>query len=754
MKHIKKLTALLITFLMIMSCIPVYAASSADLIIQAGSASGKQNETITVDVSLANNPGITGAEFKIAYNSAALTLESVTNKNIFTLTENTTIPGVAVLKFENTDAQQDNDYNGPIATLTFKIAENASEGEKGLVLQANTNLVAWNHSLDGVPYRFENGDVDVELADENKAAYIQILSEPAKTIYKTGEALDLTGGKIKVTYKDRTTENIDMTPNMVSGFDSSTVGTKKITVTYKGKSNAFSVEVVDKKATSVEVSKMPTKAEYQEGDSLDVTGGKIKVKYEDNSSKEFDMTNDMVSGYDKNKIGEQTLTVKYQDVTTTFKVKVVKKKKVTAIAIAKAPTKVKYQKGEELDVSGGKIKVTYEDKTAEDIDMTADMVTDYDSKKVGKQTLTVTYEGLTATYDVEVADKPVSSIAIATVPAKIKYQKGDKLDVTGGKIKVTYTDKTTEDIDMTADMVSGFDSTRGGKQTLTVTYGEKTTTFEVEIEEKKAVSMEIIKTPLKVEYVKGEDLNVTGGKIKVTYEDKTTEEIDMTLDMVHEYDKTFVGTQKLVVKFQDLTAFLTVTVKDAEKPWAFIDVVVDPNNWIYQAAKFVYDRDIMTGMDKEGKYFNPAGVLSRGQFATIIYRVAGEPPTTYAPVFPDVNYSDWFAAPSVWANKNGVITGYASGLFGPGDDITREQMALIMYRYAQKCGYDTGNKSSLSGFIDAYRVSSWAEEAMQWAVGNKIITGTTSTTLEPQGQASRAQAATIIMRFMELYDLA
>jgi hypothetical protein len=357
--------------------------------------------------------------------------------------------------------------------------------------------------------------------------------------------------------------------------------------------------------------------------------------------------------------------------------------------------------------------------------------------------------------NLKVEKDEITSITVKA-PTNTKILKNEDLKLDGGIITLNHLNGTKEDIDMTdaASMkdvrITGFDKTKTGKQTVTVTYKDKySATFEVEVTDKPAKSMVVKSEPTKKLYKVGEDFEVDGLTLEVTYEDGTKETIDATADMVYGYDNTRVGEQTLTIAYQKLTTTIKVEVEE-NKTWKFIDVPEQPGNWIYEAAKFVSENGYMTGMDTAGTIFNPAGILSRGQFATIIYRLAGEPAASYSHVFPDVYASDWYAIPAVWANSKKIITGYADGFFGAGDDITREQMALIMYRFAKEYGFFTGNKAALSAYTDAADVSYWATEAMQWAVGNKIITGKTATTLDPAGKASRAECATIIMRFADM----
>lgn len=175
----------------------------------------------------------------------------------------------------------------------------------------------------------------------------------------------------------------------------------------------------------------------------------------------------------------------------------------------------------------------------------------------------------------------------------------------------------------------------------------------------------------------------------------------------------------------------------------FIDV--NPNSWYYSAIEFVYNKGIMNGVTASS--FNPDGTITRGMIVTMLWRMAGEPSAVSAG-FADVAADSYYAKAIAWAAKNGIIEGYSASSFGPNDAITREQLATVLYRYAKYLGYTTTG-SSLSGYYDASRVSSWAKDAMGWAVKNGVVTGLSSTWLNPNGTASRAEAAQMFMNFYD-----
>lgn len=195
---------------------------------------------------------------------------------------------------------------------------------------------------------------------------------------------------------------------------------------------------------------------------------------------------------------------------------------------------------------------------------------------------------------------------------------------------------------------------------------------------------------------------------------------------------------------------ISPTPFDIEQPFPFTDV--SGADWFYDEVEYAYTNGIMTGKDADT--FAPYEFLARAQFAVILHRMNDEPEVTYADTFRDVGKDIWYTDAILWAADTKVVTGYSNGNFGPGDNINREQMALMMYRYANYNGYDTSMRADFGQYQDAASVSDFAAEAMQWAVGEKIITGKyNETQLDPKGNASRAECATIMMRFMEKYGM-
>ena len=174
---------------------------------------------------------------------------------------------------------------------------------------------------------------------------------------------------------------------------------------------------------------------------------------------------------------------------------------------------------------------------------------------------------------------------------------------------------------------------------------------------------------------------------------------------------------------------------------------VPASHWAHDDITYVYENDLMNGTD--GSLFSPESTTTRAQVVTVLYRLAGQPAADWENPFWDVPASAWFHDAVTWAWENDITGGVSSTHFGAGNAVTREQLATFLYRYAQDQGYDTSARADLSGYSDAGLVSSYATEAPSWANATGLITGTTGTTLSPQGSATRAQVATILSRFCQ-----
>ncbi|MFQ7140279.1 MAG: S-layer homology domain-containing protein [Evtepia sp.] len=174
---------------------------------------------------------------------------------------------------------------------------------------------------------------------------------------------------------------------------------------------------------------------------------------------------------------------------------------------------------------------------------------------------------------------------------------------------------------------------------------------------------------------------------------------------------------------------------------------VDENDWFYDEVVYVYENGLMNGV--ENNQFAPNTATNRAMLATILYRLAGQPDVSGDLPFTDVAAGTWYTDAVLWAAQNGIVNGLGENTFAPMNTLTREQLVTMLYRYAEAEGYDVSAAADLSGYPDAGKVQPYAQEAMSWAVAEGIVAGMEDGTLNPAGNATRAQIATILMRFCE-----
>ncbi len=217
--------------------------------------------------------------------------------------------------------------------------------------------------------------------------------------------------------------------------------------------------------------------------------------------------------------------------------------------------------------------------------------------------------------------------------------------------------------------------------------------------------------------------------------DEDDEEMTFTTDHLSYY----------VVGFDDLDV---VEESDFDLSNTYIDVTT--KDWFYSAVQFVTENEMMTGT---GSFkFAPSDTTTRAMIVTILWRMEGEPSAlNYG--FHDVASGAWYQDAVNWAALNGIVNGYSSTSFGPNDAITREQMAVILRNYTEYLDENISDSGSLSSFDDKNQISSYALESMEWAYELEFITGQTSRLIAPRSHASRAEVATILMRYCAEYDL-
>lgn len=308
---------------------------------------------------------------------------------------------------------------------------------------------------------------------------ITLKVQPYKTQYLVGEKLDMTGAELELTYDNGVTGSTPVKTDWCTGFSSSKVGEKTVTVTYPDTSckATFKVEVVSEKEIKIVPPKTLT---YFVGDTEDRSGLSVSVVYSNGKSALLE-SGYTVSGFSSKTAGEKTITVTYKNMTASYKVNVFEPA-LTKIAITKKPAKLSYYIGEKLDTTGIKVTATYENGKTADVTSKIKVSGDISSSGVKKITVEYTERDFikTATFDVTVTDVQIKNIKFATYPSKTVYAENEVFDPTGISITVTYNngavDTVTEGL-----LFTGFDTDTVGEKTVTLHYGGYQLDFNVTV---------------------------------------------------------------------------------------------------------------------------------------------------------------------------------------------------------------------------------------------------------------------------------
>ena len=247
----------------------------------------------------------------------------------------------------------------------------------------------------------------------------------------------------------------------------------------------------------------------------------------------------------------------------------------------------------------------------------------------------------------------------------------------------------------------------------------------------------------------GANVDITAGSgFNVTATDNGDDTITFTATKKHKSGNTTGGTTEPVTP----PAEEPVPTPVPEQPAATGNVAgfkdVKAGQWYSDGIEYVVSKGYMSGYSTDT--FAPFDNTSRAMMAQVFFNIEkGDVAGAMAALYTDVDAAKWYGKAVNWATANGIMDGYGHNLFGPNDPVTREQLVTIIYRYAKKKGADVSRKADISKFADAGKVGGWALDAMQWAVGCGLISGKTASTLNPGDNATRAEIATIIMRYCE-----
>ena len=410
------------------------------------------------------------------------------------------------------------------------------DGEK-TVTEANTAAPGWSPDEGG--QEEENGDIPegenggpahvteeepvieiptvTEAKPDKEVKSISIKTEPKNTVYYAGSPIDTTGLTVNVKFKDGTEKAI------AGGFGySPTVasqGVKKVTVSYGGKTDTFSIKVIDDALKSISIKTRPDRLTYAPKEKIDTAGLEIYAQYESGTVRSVS-SGYTVSPDSFSSAGTHNVTVSYGGKTTTFPVTVKSEKSgrsalISTIRVTKKPDRISYYLNEKLDTKGMIVTVNYADGTAEEL-TEGFKCTPMNLTEKGVQKIVVTYANKSTAFNVTVKEDMVKSIEIKKGPNKVNYYQNEVLDPEGLELTVEYESSPSKTI------TSGFTCTpthltEPGLQTITVAYAGKKRTFTVRVKEDQLLGLEIKTKPIKKTYYVGDTFNTDGLTLTATY---------------------------------------------------------------------------------------------------------------------------------------------------------------------------------------------------------------------------------------------
>ena len=406
----------------------------------------------------------------------------------------------------NTTENNNNNNNTVVDPKLTGITVNANNVKKtytygealdltGLVVTANydnnTNKAVTDYTTNPANGSSLNtiGEVSITVTYQEKTDSFKVTVEKSltgislntasvKTSYNHNEALNLTGLVVNAVYNDGSTEAVtDYTTNPANGTALNTVGNQTVTVTYKGKTSSFDV-AVNRTLSSIGLNISKVKKEYKHNETFTSAGLVVTAVYSDGFRENVDnYTTDPAEGATLDQIGTKTVTVAYEGKTTTYDINVV----VALVNISIDSTNVKkdYKQDDKLDLTGLVVTANYSDGTATNVtDYTVNPVNGTTLSTIGTQTITVTYEGKTASFGVEV-EKKLVSITLDTSNVKKEYYQGDSVDLTGLVVTANYSDGSTANVSALAtnNVPDGYTFVVFNTLTVTISYNGKTASF-------------------------------------------------------------------------------------------------------------------------------------------------------------------------------------------------------------------------------------------------------------------------------------
>lgn len=455
-------------------------------------------------------------------------------------------------------------------TYTCKVYVNpngTSKAKKDLQL---VQLKAGESETFGVGYHTIEFARPIEIKGDSYAIVIEIKSKENQTVISMEGKEIIQIGSLYKTVKTETNKCFMATGNDLDNCewdDLSKMSEVKPTLP-NGDSTIkayTTLELIDESLKNIEIVTPPTKTSYFEGDNFDATGMVVKANYnsKNNPSVILDNSSYSITNGRNLKAGQTSVTITFEDKSVNQPI-TVEKNTITELKIKNPPIKTEYKEGEHFNKEGMIVEATYKDGTTK-------IIENYEIKggynvKANQTTVTISYEDKEITQAITVIPNPLIEINVTKEPSKTKYVEGQNFDKTGMVVTGTFEDKSTNEI-IEYTIENGTNLTKE-QNSVTINYEGKTTTQAITVEEKSIVEIVVEKKPSKLKYIQNkEELDLSGGILKVVYNDDSTENIPLNSKEIEVagFDNTKTGKQKLIIKYQSKTTELEIEIVEEEK---------------------------------------------------------------------------------------------------------------------------------------------------------------------------------------------
>ena len=520
-----------------------------------------------------------------------------------------------------------------------------------------------------------------------------------------------------------------------------------------------------KTLSSIAVTTAPTKVTYTAGEYFNTSGMVVTATYSDSSTKA--VTSYTFAPTEALTTGDTSITISYTEggVTKTATQAITVNaatKTLSSIAVTTAPTKVTYTAGEYFNTSGMVVTATYSDSSTKAV--TSYTFAPTEALTTGDTSITISYTegGVTKTATQAITVNAVLSEFTITFDGNGGTPSVSDMTTTGQKLATLPTATRSGSYSFKGWYTA---ASSGTKITTDTVFSENTTVYAQWTYTGGGGGGGVSKYTVKFETNGGSTIankTVTRNTVLTEPTAPTKDGYTFTGWYSDKELKTAYDFSAKVTKSFTLYAKWTEKETEPDKPtepvepteptdpeWKNPFTDVKKSDWFYTNVEYAVNNKLMNGTT--ATTFAPNEPLTRGMLVAILYRAEGEPAVNKSIPFSDVDANTYYSNAVVWAQQNGIVNGVTENDFAPDSNITREQIAAIMFRFAKYKGYDVsvGENTNILSYTDAESISEYAISAMQYAVGSGLMKGKTETTINPQDNATRAEIAAILQRFLE-----